>query len=338
MLTDLKSNLNPGEKLLLALCRLDFSEEQKKGILKLLKEELDWDRYLKLVNEHGIIALEAYNIRELGLSDQVPEGVMKILDNARMKTLLRNTWLTRQWKEVNKILSGAGIKHVLLKGMALEHTVYNSQGLRQMNDMDILVKKEDVIISWQLLQEHGFISDMIKSPLHRKIITETGKHMPTLRKDGFPVEIHHRLFYEPVKNSQLSKAIDEAIPVEVDGKQAFVLSDDIQLEFLRNHLQDHLLSGDFQLRLWLDMELISPGSGPSFDRKLIADPHLSAKKKLKRTYYRTHFLTLPRETRLRYLAGDIFPSLKWMKKRYNCSTLKALLFYPGRIGKILWIL
>ena len=338
MLTDLKSNLNPGEKLLLALCRLDFSEEQKKGILRLLKEELDWERYLKLVNEHGIIALEAYNIRELGLSDQVPEGVMKILDNARMKTLLRNTWLTRQWKEVNKILSGAGIKHVLLKGMALEHTVYNSQGLRQMNDVDILVKKEDVIRSWQLLQDHGFKPDPVKSPLHEKIISDIGKHMPTLRKDGFPVEIHHRLFHEPEKNSQLGKAIDEAIPVEVEGMKACVLRDDILIEFLRNHMEDHISGGDFQLRLWLDIDLISSGSAPALTEELIVNPHLTLKKKLKRIYYRTHVLTLPRETRLRYLAGDIFPSLKWMKKRYNCSTLKALLFYPGRIGKILWVL
>ena len=159
MLTDLKSNLNPEEKLLLALCGLDFNGEKKQEILQLLEDRIDWDRYLKMVNEHGIIALEAYNIRELGLSNRVPEGVMKILDNARMKTLMRNTWQTQQWKEVNEILSDAGIKHVLLKGMALEHTVYRSLGLRQMTDTDILVKRDDALKAWNLLQKHGFVSE-----------------------------------------------------------------------------------------------------------------------------------------------------------------------------------
>jgi hypothetical protein len=34
---------------------------------------------------------------------------------------------------------------------------------------------------------------------------------------------------------------------------------------------------------------------------------------------------------------DIFPSLRWMKKRHRCSTVKAILLYPRRIGKLLWV-
>ena len=40
-----------------------------------------------------------------------------------------------------------------------------------------------------------------------------------------------------------------------------------------------------------------------------------------------------------FIAGDMFPSLEFMKQRYGCRTaLKALLFYPHRLGKLLWIL
>ena len=42
-----------------------------------------------------------------------------------------------------KFLRKAGIKHILLKGMALEHTLYGSKGLRQMTDCDILIKSEE---------------------------------------------------------------------------------------------------------------------------------------------------------------------------------------------------
>jgi len=43
--------------------------------------------------------------------------------------------------------------------------------------------------------------------------------------------------------------------------------------------------------------------------------------------------------RIIFIAGDMFPSLEFMKRRYGCRTaLKALLFYPHRLGKLLWIL
>ncbi|MZQ79713.1 MAG: hypothetical protein GT599_07105, partial [Bacteroidales bacterium] len=40
-----------------------------------------------------------------------------------------------------------------------------------------------------------------------------------------------------------------------------------------------------------------------------------------------------------FILGDIFPSIGFMKRRYNCrSKMAAFLFYPHRLGKILWIL
>ena len=82
MLTDLKSILSPEEKLLLSLCRLEFSEERRAESGELMREVKDWDRFVRLANEHGIIAIAAYNIRETGMADQVPDAPMKILDNA----------------------------------------------------------------------------------------------------------------------------------------------------------------------------------------------------------------------------------------------------------------
>jgi hypothetical protein len=43
--------------------------------------------------------------------------------------------------------------------------------------------------------------------------------------------------------------------------------------------------------------------------------------------------------RLIFIAGDLFPSPAFMKRRYGCRTaVKTLLFYPHRLGKLLWIL
>jgi hypothetical protein len=325
------------EKLLLSLCRLNLASEKKAEITELMKEVRDWDRFVRLASDHGVIALSAYNIRQALLSGHVPPAVMKLLDDGRMLTITRNTWLTKRWKEVNMILAGAGIRHILLKGMALEHTIYGAKGLRQMTDTDILVKKDDVMKAWLLLQEHGFRSDMIKSVLHRKIITETGKHMPTLRMDGYPLDIHHRLFYEPDQNKLLNEAIDNAIAIEVEGTKAFILDDEIHLEYLKHHYLDHLASGEWQLRLYIDVELLRPGRVPTPVEEFLPGPQRQTGRIRQKEYYRIHYFALPRKVRFRYLAGDIFPSLRWMRQRHRCGTVKAMLLYPRRVGKLLWV-
>jgi hypothetical protein len=337
-MNDLLPNLSPEEKLLLSLCRLEFSEEQRAEIGELMREVKDWDCFVRLANEHGIIAITAYNIRETGMADEVPEAVMKILDNARMQSMVRNTWLAQRWKEVNNILSEAGIKHVLLKGMVLEYTVYRAKGLRYMTDNDILVKKKDAMNAWLLLQKNGFVPEMIKSPLHRKIITETGKHLPTLIKDEYAVEIHHRLFSEAEKNEKLNDAIDNAVEINVDGSRAFILSDNIHLEYMKEHLQYHLVSGGAQLRLFLDMELIRPGSAPQFPEGFLSYPDKPVSYEQRKNGYRINFYSLPRRIRFRYLAGDVFPSLKWIKQRHGCGTIRAFFLYPRRLGKVMWLL
>ena len=40
-----------------------------------------------------------------------------------------------------------------------------------------------------------------------------------------------------------------------------------------------------------------------------------------------------------FVLGDLFPTLTFMKRRYKCnSKLKALIYYPHRLGKILWLI
>jgi hypothetical protein len=39
-----------------------------------------------------------------------------------------------------------------------------------------------------------------------------------------------------------------------------------------------------------------------------------------------------------YVLGDVFPSIRFMKHRYKCNNiLKVLVYYPHRMGKVLWL-
>ena len=329
---------NAMKELLLLLCRYPFEEKNRESLSNLIREVKDWHKTVELINAHGIIALAAYNIKEAGLEKEIPEDAMAILENGQRQSMVRNLWLTERWKEVNTILSNAGIKHILLKGMALEHTLYGSKGLRQMTDNDILVKREDAMKAWTLLYQNGFSPELIKSPLHRKIIFEIGNHLPALYKNGYAIEIHDKLSCNI--NEEIITYFDlfnKATGVFIGDTKAYMLPPEIQLMHLINHYESHALDGCCQLRLYSDIILLDKKNQISVPDHFISEPIQENKPKFRNKAFKRTLYSIDSKHRLQFLIGDIFPSLEWMKKRYGCSGLRAVFYYPQRIGKLFWL-
>lgn len=326
-------------ELLLLLCQYPFDSATRETLSKLIREVQDWHKIVRLINAHGIIALAAYNLKESGLEKEIPGDSMAILENGYLQSVIRNVWLTKQWKEVNAILSDSGIKHILLKGMALEHTIYGARGLRQMNDNDILIKSEDSIKAWLLLQQNGFIPDPFKSPLLKKIMFDVGRHLPVLYKNGYAIEIHDKLFDRQFIAGKVSNdPFIDAVQILIDDNKAFILSKELQLTHLINHFEHHSLSGDCQLRLFTDIMLLDKNSTIEIPDSFISDPMQGNKKEFRKMAYKARIKSIPPKLRLRFIIGDTFPTVRWMKERYRCNGFKALLRYPVRIGKLKWLI
>jgi hypothetical protein len=325
--------------LLLLLCRYPCDKSNRETLSKLIREVNDWHKAAELINAHGIIALAAYNIKESGLEKEIPVNIMTILENGYRQSIARNTWLTERWKEVNTILGNAGIKHVLLKGMALEHTLYGSRGLRQMNDNDILIKRGDSLKAWYLLQENGFTHELIKSPLHKKILPDIGKHLPTLYKNGYAIEIHHKLF-EPLSSGELTNTdpFDNAVEIFISGTKAFILPGELQKMHLLKHFEKHSSEGKNQLRLYADIILLDQTSTLEFPDIFFNNLQQKNISVYQKAAYRINIKAIPAKNRFRYIIGDIFPSVKWMKQRYKCNSLNTLIYYPFRVGKLFWLI
>lgn len=322
-------------ELLLLLCRYPWEEKNRELLSKLIREVQDWPTLVSLINAHGIIALAAYNIKEAGLVKVVPQEAMTILENGYMMSVVRNLWLTERWKEVNTILTNAGIKHVLLKGMALEHTLYGSKGLRQMNDNDILVRREDALTAWNLLMQNGFSRGLTKSPLHTSIQLDIGKHLPSLYKGDYSVEIHHKLFGNSIESQDL---VDAATEISIIGTKAWILPEKLLLMHLLHHFEKHTSEGFCQLRLYADIILLDKESDLQISGSFILKPQQGQDKIFRKEAYKINFRSIPSNKRVRFLAGDIFPSLRWMKNRYKCNGMMAVLHYPLRLGKLKWLI
>jgi len=374
------------EILLLGLSRLSFSEKLRSRIEELTGSVSDWDYFTNLAAEHGIAALVWHNLESLGLLNRVPEKNISVLRSSHLLSVSRNAFLLTGAEEVISLLNKAGIKVVLLKGLALEVTLYGNSGFRQMTDIDLLINRYDFLKARDILMENGYESLPVKSGFHKPIMEWTGKHLPTLMKNGIMVDIHLELF-PGRRNNLTSRVIETSMEVKVEREKAFVPEPGLFFLYLVRHLYFHELNNESQLRLYADLVVLAEKYGREiFSYKLLDNAKeagltrilawkleplrdlwgvefpdwlneftsrrfnpesinrfvffLKSPKGNKPSnpgkVYRRMIREIPGiHRKILFILGDIFPSLTFMKGRYGVkSTLKVLLYYPLRLGKL----
>lgn len=384
-----KYDIRDEEIFLLGLCRLTFDTELKVMLLALAETITDWSDFADLANKHGVAALVYHNLEQLGFIQYLPAKARDLLRNALMVNLSRNTLNANSLNKVLNLLNREKIKTVLLKGMALELTVYGNCGLRQMTDVDVLTTRADSIKARALLIGNGFSSYPIKSPFHIPILADIGKHLPTLEKDGFAIEFHHELF--GIKKHILTEILYETSTLlETGSEKIYIPQPQIFFLYLVRHLSLHERNNESQLRLYADLvvlieryrdeiinfdllsQAMKAGMGEMLAWKLeplrdlwgisfpdwlntfidksynpasinkfvffLKSPKDNPFPDRPLTYRKTIREIPGIHRKLLFLLGDLFPTISFMKRRYNCkSSLEALLFYPVRLGK-LWYL
>jgi hypothetical protein len=154
--------------------------------------------------------------------------------------------------DVLRMFNAEKIKTVVLKGLALENSVYGSSGLRQMSDIDILIDRNECIKARKILMSNGYKSLPVKSPFHEMIIDHFGKHLPSLIKNGTSVEIHNELFGDR-KNLMTKMLYDSSYEFNIKGEKAWLPRPQIFFLYLIKHLWLHEINNESQLRLYTDL-------------------------------------------------------------------------------------
>jgi hypothetical protein len=242
------------EILLLGLCRLTFGVELKVMLTALAESVTDWNYFFRLANAHGVAALVSNNLEKTGLIKLLPAEVAAQLKNAQMASLARNSSYADAMGGVLRLLNPENIKVVLLKGLALELTAYGNIGLRQMTDVDVLVRKEDCLKARKILIDNGFESLPLKSAFHKPIMLYNGKHLPALLKDGFAVELHHELFGR--RNVLTRMLFDTSTEAVAGDEKCFIPTPQIFFLYLVKHLYLHEQNNESRLKLYADLLIL----------------------------------------------------------------------------------
>ena len=248
-------DLEGAVRLMLLLSRVEFCDDERKQIATEVYGFSGWKLFTSLVVRHGVAALVWQNICDLSLDGQLPETERIMLEALRIKSIARVAFISSVAADVIKYLDNEGIRVALLKGLALEHTVYGGRGLRQMSDADLLVAPGDALRARDILIKAGFVSNPMKSHLYRHIILDLGNHLPELHRGGVSVDLHYRLF--GAGSEEMSKrAVEESEEITREDGTFHVLDPLTAFLNLVSHIHKHEVKGEFQLRLWVDIYLL----------------------------------------------------------------------------------
>jgi hypothetical protein len=148
-------NERPENELLLRLARPGFNVAQAERVLQLLRDDLDWDYLIALVDRHGVIPLFAHNLDSLS-AGLVPVQVLANLRNYNQENTRHSLFLTAELCRLMELLQAHGIRAVPFKGPTLALRAYGDVALREFSDLDILVRRQDVLKVRKLLVGEGF--------------------------------------------------------------------------------------------------------------------------------------------------------------------------------------
>lgn len=158
---------------------------------------LDWDYLLGAATRHGVLPLL---FKALSSPDSVliPDAVMGRMRRGYGTISRRNFILTQELLRLLTCLDDHGIVAVPYKGVLLAAIAYGDPSLRQFADLDILIRRKDVLKAKLLLQEQGYSARFIYGyrPLTRLSSAETDAFLKNYlefemqRKDGLLIDLH----------------------------------------------------------------------------------------------------------------------------------------------------
>lgn len=152
--------------------------------------EVDWDYVYQLARRHSVLPLIYTQLNTIP-SARVPADQLARLKANYQKNVARNIFLTGELCRILQTFAAAGIEAVPYKGPALAVYAYGKLELRRFVDLDILVRKADVLRAKELLTARGFICGTPWTDAQQALLLRTQHNLSLNQEDGrLVVELH----------------------------------------------------------------------------------------------------------------------------------------------------
>lgn len=194
---------------------------------------LDWNRLIWLADREKAVPALLRGISMLPDGIVPPDRLAQLTRLSRV-TEFRMRRLEQLLVETLDTLAVKSIDVVLLKGAGLATTVYDSFSARPMYDLDLLVHAKQAQSAWDTLRAGGWEHNVEECPPE---FYNTHYHLPPLddrMRTGLSLELHTSPTHGAIALTA-DLIWNDARPVRVDGRHAFVPSAEHQVLHLATH-------------------------------------------------------------------------------------------------------
>jgi len=194
-------------KFIQCVSRKHLSRAEVDHVFRFVKKEVPWDHLVILAGIQGVDGFVYYHMNRLGLLSSLPKSVPDQLEDSYARTRKRTLAILNEAEVLSTRLEHALIPVIALQGLSLINTLYQDPGLRQLGDMDLLVKPGDKNRLKELLCQAGFWSPYRNYPdllLKSDVLIDIHTHVLNLDR----IESRRYLFPE-----NLAPMWEKAIPL-----------------------------------------------------------------------------------------------------------------------------
>lgn len=156
---------------------------------------LDWLAIFRTVRHAKIASLFFYQLQSLGLNGGIPPAIRCRFERYYYKIAFQNIRIFDQLIKVTQLLAEAKVDVIVLKGAALQAEVWPNLSLREMADIDLLVRSGDLNVAERSLQKAGYLPMEYYRPAeyYRKYHHHLVPYFNPKAAYRLPIEIHHNI-------------------------------------------------------------------------------------------------------------------------------------------------
>ncbi len=158
------------------IARQTLAHDDELWLEENIREDLNWPSVAQRAFNEGLAPLLYYHFRNLNLLETIPENTKILLARVYAETMLINKHLLKKMDELEKELEKQHIRVIVLKGAALLKTVYRDVALRPMEDIDLMIRHEDLNALENVLETMGFVRHRLYHDSFKKGILSIDIH------------------------------------------------------------------------------------------------------------------------------------------------------------------
>ena len=144
------------ENELLLCCGTTMNSPGKVSRMRsLIQGGIDWSYLIRTARRHGVMPLLYWNLKEIHF-ETVPEGAVKELCNEYRSNMIQSLFLTAKLFNLLDLFQSNNISAIPYKGPTLSVLAYGDICLRHFNDLDLIIRKQDVLKAKELLLSNGY--------------------------------------------------------------------------------------------------------------------------------------------------------------------------------------